>query len=103
MTLIYQGKILTKDHQQLALSLMNKVVPGMRWGVGDTAPQGATVYMKDGWLNMTHWTDWALNTTGVVVAGNETYVITVLSQHSDTEDSSKINKVCGDVAKLMTS
>jgi Beta-lactamase enzyme family len=103
VTLLYQGKILTKEHQQLALTLMNKVVPGMRWGVGDTAPQGATVYMKDGWLNVTSWTDWALNTTGVVVVGNETYAITVLSQHNTSEDWSKLNKVCGDVAKLMTS
>jgi Beta-lactamase enzyme family len=103
VTLLYQGKILTKEHQQLALTLMKSVVPGMRWGVGDTAPQGAIVYMKDGWLPLNQWTDWALNTTGVVVAGNETYVITVLSQHSDTEDWSKVNKVCGDVAKLLTS
>jgi hypothetical protein len=103
VALLYQGKILTKEHQQLALKLMNSVDPGMQWGVGDTAPQGATFYMKDGWLNVTSWTDWALNTTGVVVAGNETYAITVLSQHNTGEDWSKVNKVCGDVAKLLTS
>jgi hypothetical protein len=103
VTLLYQGKILSKEHQQLALRLMNTVDPGMQWGVGDTAPKGATVYMKDGWLNVTSWTDWALNTTGVVVVGNETYAITVLSQHNTSEDWSKLNKVCGDVAKLLTS
>jgi hypothetical protein len=103
VTLLYQGKILSKEHQQLALRLMNTVDPGMQWGVGDTAPKGATVYMKDGWLNVTSWTDWALNTTGVVVAGNETYAITVLSQHNTSEDWSKLNTVCGDVAKLLTS
>jgi hypothetical protein len=101
VTLLYQGKILTKEHQQLALNLMNHVDPGMQWGVGDTAPKGSTFYMKDGWLNVTSWTDWALNTTGVVVAGNETYAITVLSQHNTSEDWTNINKVCGDVAKLM--
>jgi hypothetical protein len=101
VTLLYQGKILTKDHQQLALNLMSHVDPGMQWGVGDTAPKGSTFYMKDGWLNVTSWTDWALNTTGVVVAGNETYAITVFSQHNTSEDWTNINKVCGDVAKLM--
>jgi hypothetical protein len=50
---------------------------------------------------VTSWTDWALNTTGVIVAGNETYAITVLSQHNTSEDWSNLNKVCGDVAKLM--
>jgi hypothetical protein len=102
VTLLYQGKILTKDHQQLALNLMNHVDPGMQWGVGDTAPKGSTFYMKDGWLNVTSWTDWALNTTGVVVVGNETYAITVLSQHNTSEDWSKLNKVCGDAAQLLT-
>jgi hypothetical protein len=101
VTMLYQGKILTKDHQQLALHLMNSVDPGMQWGVGETAPKGSTFYMKDGWLNVTSWTDWALNTTGVVVAGNETYAITVFSQHNTSEDWTNINKVCGDVAKLM--
>ena len=103
VTMLYQGKILTKDHQQLALHLMNSVDPGMQWGVGDTAPKGSTFYMKDGWLNVTSWTDWALNTTGVVVAGNETYAITVFSQHNTSEDWSKLEKVCGDAATLMTS
>jgi hypothetical protein len=104
VTLLYQGKILTKEHQQLALKLMNTVAPYERWGVGDTAPQGSTFYMKDGWWPIyDDYGNWALNTTGVVVAGNETYVITVLSNHSTSQDWSKINKVCGDVAKLMTS
>jgi hypothetical protein len=104
VTLLYQGQILTKDHQQLALKLMNSIAPGETWGVGDTAPKGSTFYMKDGWWPVyDNWNDWALNTTGVVVAGSETYVITVLSQHSTSEDWSKVNKVCGDVAKLMTS
>jgi hypothetical protein len=102
VTLLYQGKILTKEHQQLALKLMNNVDAGMQWGVGDTAPKGSTFYMKDGWLNVTSWTDWALNTTGVIVAGNETYAITVLSQHNTSQDWSKVNKVCGDAAKLLT-
>jgi hypothetical protein len=103
VTMLYQGKILTKDHQQFALKLMNSVDPGMQWGVGDTAPKGSTFYMKDGWLNVTSWTDWALNTTGVVVAGNEAYTITVFSQHNTSEDWSKLDKVCGDAAKLLTS
>ena len=69
---------------------------------GETAPQGSTFYMKDGWWPIyDDYGNWALNTTGVIVAGNETYVITVLSNHSTSQDWSKINKVCGDVAKLM--
>jgi hypothetical protein len=105
LALMYQGKILTSDHRQLALNLMNNIEADQRMGVGDTAPQGATYYMKDGWrpVDEANYTDWSLNTTGIVVAGNETYVISVFSNHYPRLDWTRVNKVCGDTAKLLTS
>jgi len=110
LTLLYQGKILTSEHRQLALNLMSHINcdldPGNAcMGVGTTAPQGATVYMKNGWraVDDTNYTDWTLNTSGIVVVGNETYVISVFSNHSAHDDWTAVNKVCGDTAKLLTS
>lgn len=101
LALLYQGKILTAEHRQLALGLLSNIETDQRWGVGDTAPKGATFYMKDGWRPVTNDNDWTLNTTGIVVVGNETYVISVFSQHQDSFDWTKVNKVCDGVGKAL--
>jgi hypothetical protein len=102
LTLLQQGKILTAEHRQFALNLMNNIEADHQWGVGDTAPKGAKFYMKDGWLTDYDGT-WLLNSVGIVTSGSETYIISVYSQENPTFDWSKVNKVCGDVAKLLTS
>ena len=81
---------------------MNNIEADNQWGVGDTAPKGAKFYMKDGWLTDYDGT-WLLNSVGIVTSGSETYIISVYSQENPTFDWSKVNKVCGDVAKLLTS
>jgi hypothetical protein len=101
LTLLQQGKILTPEHRQFALNLMNNIEADNQWGVGDTAPKGATFYMKDGWLPDNDGT-WLLNSVGIVTLGSETYTISVYSQENPTFDWTKVNKVCGDVAKLLT-
>ena len=50
LTLLYEGKILTTTDRALALNLMENIEPDQQIGVGDTAPSGATVAMKDGWV-----------------------------------------------------
>jgi hypothetical protein len=101
LTALQQGKILTTEHRQFALNLMSNIEADNQWGVGDTAPKGAKFYMKDGWLTDYDGT-WLLNSVGIVTLGNETYAISVYSQKNPTFDWSKVDKVCGDVAKLLT-
>ena len=99
LTLLYNGKILTANHRTLALSLMEQVESDQQVGVGDTAPQGATVAMKDGWV-----TDdnnlWVVNSSGIVTVGQETYIIAVYTQGQAVLDDGQtiVRHVCSSVA-----
>jgi hypothetical protein len=103
LTLLDKGQILTADDRQLALGLMREIEADQRMGAGETAPSGATVYMKDGWLNYPDPTLWNLNTSGIIVAGKETYILSVYSQNQSGEDWSKVDHVCALVAKALAS
>lgn len=102
LTLLQQGKILNDSDRKLAFNLMGNIESDMQWGVGDTAPKGATFYMKDGWLQYPD-DPWDLNSVGIVTQGNETYAIAVYSENNPTFDWSKVEHVCGTVAQLLTS
>jgi beta-lactamase class A len=99
--LLYTGQILTTGDRQLALALMGHIDPQQQMGIGATAPQGATYAMKDGWVpgpdNL-----WALNSSGIVTAGAETYILAVYTQHQPSYDWSKVEHVCGAIATLLT-
>jgi beta-lactamase class A len=100
LTLLQTGHILSAADRAYALSLMSHLDIG-RWGVGDTAPRGAQVYMKDGWVTGPDG-KWAQNSSGIVVAGGETYIISVYIAHQSRYDWGKIQHVCGAVASLLT-
>lgn len=102
LTLLYKGKILTSDHRTLALNLMENVESDQQVGVGDTAPNNATVALKDGWV--TGDDDlWAMNSSGIVMEGDETYVISVYTQEQDTlgDGQNITHRVCNTVASLL--
>jgi beta-lactamase class A len=102
LTLLYSGKILNTSHRALALNLMENVEPDQQTGVGETAPPEAIVALKDGWVigddNL-----WAVNSSGIVTVGNETYIISVFTQAQQAlEDGQDIaRKVCRSVASLL--
>ncbi len=102
LTLLHDGKILTAQHRALALSLMESIEPDQRTGVGDTAPDGATVAMKDGWVPGPDGL-WAMNTSGIVTVSGETYIVSVYTQDDDSlDDGWAITRtVCGTVAKIL--
>jgi beta-lactamase class A len=104
LTLLQNGKILNSNHRTLALNLMKNVEPDQRVGVGDTAPPNAIVALKDGWVTGYDGL-WAVNSSGIVTAGRETYIISVYTQGQQTlEDGESITrKVCGTVAALLGS
>jgi Beta-lactamase enzyme family len=74
LTRLYEGTILTAYHRSLAFYYMEHVEADQRVGVGDTAPEGATVALKDGWVVAPDGL-WAMNSSGIVMLGQETYVI----------------------------
>jgi beta-lactamase class A len=92
LMLLQTGQTLNADDRALALDLMSRIDIG-RWGVGTTAPTGAKIYMKDGWV--TGPDDlWYQSSSGIVVAGDETYIISVYSRQKNY-DWSKVEHVCG--------
>lgn len=102
LTLLHQGKVLNAQDRSLAFNLMENIEPDQQTGVGDTAPNGATVAMKDGWVpgpdNL-----WAMNSSGIVTVGSETYIIAVYTQHeNELQDGWNITEhVCGAVGQLL--
>ncbi len=99
LTLLQTGQILSAADRAFALSLLGHVELG-RWGVGDTAPPGARIYMKDGWVTGPDGR-WAQNSSGIVVVGGETYIISVYAQNQPGEDWSKVDHVCALVANAL--
>lgn len=85
LTLLHEGKVLNAGHRALALNLMQNVESDQQIGVGDTAPQGATVALKDGWVPAPDGL-WAMNSSGIVTVGSETYIIAVYTQHEGSLD-----------------
>lgn len=102
LTLLQTGKILNAQDRQLALSLMEQVESDQQVGVGDTAPSGATVAMKDGWVPAPDGS-WVMNSSGIVTSGKETYIISVYTTEQNSLDDGQAisRKVCGTVASLL--
>ena len=104
LTDLYNGTILTAHHRQLAFYWMEHIESDQQVGVGDTAPGGTTVAMKDGWLpgpdNL-----WAMNSSGIVMQGQETYIISVYTHEQPTLGNGQAiaRRVCSTVAQLLLS
>ena len=103
LTLLYNGQILTAQDRKLAFNLMENIESDQQVGVGDTAPRGAVVAMKDGWLPGPDDL-WAMNSSGIVMAGKETYIISVYTQEQNSlqDGQAFARHVCGAVASLLT-
>ncbi len=102
LTMLHDGKVLNAQDRATALNLMENIESDQQTGVGDTAPQGATVAMKDGWVQGPDGL-WAMNSSGIVTVGHETYIIAVYTQEQNTLDSgwAITRQVCGKVAQLL--
>jgi beta-lactamase class A len=103
LTLLYNGQILTAPDRNLAFYLMENIETDQQVGVGDTAPPGAVVAMKDGWLPGPDGL-WAMNSSGIVMVGKETYIISVYTQEQNSlQDGQAIAQhICRAVASLLT-
>lgn len=102
LTLLHDGKILNQQDRNLALKLMENIDPAQQIGVGYTAPDGAVVAMKDGWLQGPDDL-WAVNTSGILTLDDETYIISVYSDEQNTIDDgcSIANHICSVVASAL--
>lgn len=103
LTQLYNGTILTANDRAMAFHLMQNIESDQRWGVGDTAPAGATVSMKNGWLPGPDGL-WTVNTSGIVTVNGITYIVSVYTQEqaSLAAGQSIVQTVCGDVTSAFT-
>jgi beta-lactamase class A len=99
---LYEGSILTRHDRQLAFYLMEHVEADQRAGVGDTAPAGATVALKDGWVPGPDGL-WAVNSSGIVMTSRETYIIAVYTQEEPSLGAglTVIRQICRTVASRL--
>ncbi len=101
LALLYEGRVLNSADRHLALDLLSHVEADQQWGIGDTAPPGATVYMKDGWLDYPTPGIWTLSSSGIVSTKSETYVLVIYTQNQPALDWSKVQYVARTVAQLL--
>jgi beta-lactamase class A len=102
LTHLHDGTILTAGDRATALNLMQHVEADQQWGVGDTAPAGATFAMKNGWVPGPDGL-WSVNTSGIVNAGGETYIISVYTQEQQSlaDGQAIVQQVGGVVASSL--
>jgi beta-lactamase family protein len=78
--------LLSDAQRTYALSLMENVAPGQRWGVSGGVPAGVTVALKNGWLPLNDAnTDWQINSVGWVSGDGRDYLVAVLTTGNPTE------------------
>ncbi|HKS70276.1 MAG TPA: serine hydrolase, partial [Ktedonobacterales bacterium] len=104
LTALHDGRVLNAQDRALALGLMSQIESDQQTGVGSTAPRGASYWMKDGWVPASNGL-WAMNSSGIVTLGGETYIIAVYSQNKGSLDDGWgiAEHVCGAVGQLLTS
>jgi hypothetical protein len=78
--------LLSGAARSYALSLMEHVTAGQRWGISGGVPAGVTVALKDGWLPLNSGaTNWQVNSVGWISGDGRDYLIAVLSTGNPTE------------------
>jgi beta-lactamase class A len=83
LTKLHDGTILTATDRATALNLMGNIENDQQWGVGESAPNGATFAKKNGWLPGPDGL-WTVNSSGIVTAGKETYILSVYTQEQQS-------------------
>lgn len=102
LTRLYEGTILTAYHRSLAFYYMEHVEADQQVGVGDTAPRGATVALKDGWVPAPDGL-WAMNSSGIVMLGQETYIIASYTREDPSllAGQNAVRQICAYVASQL--
>ncbi|MFE4372849.1 serine hydrolase [Streptomyces sp. NPDC056835] len=72
------NSVLDDDRRAYALDLMNQVIPSQRWGVPAGAPSGATVHVKNGWLQRSSG-GWRVHSVGAFTGQGHDYGLAVLT------------------------
>lgn len=102
LTAFYYGQLTNSSDRALGLSLMQRVESDQRMGVGYSAPRGAYVALKDGWVQGPD-RRWATNSSGIISYHGETYIISVYTQElgSLNYGFGILNSVCAQAERAL--
>lgn len=102
LTQLHDGTILTAADRATALNLLENVETDQQWGVGATAPRGATFAMKDGWLPGPDGL-WTVSSSGIVTTRGETYILAVYTreQQSLTAGQAALQHICSGIGSSL--
>jgi beta-lactamase class A len=84
-SLVYPNSVLDPASQAAAQNLMENLETDQRWGVSAGVPTGVTVALKDGWVPLTSYYDWQVNSVGWVDGDGCNYVLAILTDDNDSE------------------
>ncbi|MFE4645334.1 serine hydrolase [Streptomyces sp. NPDC056730] len=90
--------VLDDDRRAYALGLMNQVIPAQRWGVPTGAPDGATVHVKNGWLQRSSG-GWRVHSVGAFTGQGHDYGLAVLT--ADNTDMPASVAVIENIARVV--
>ena len=81
---------------------MSHIESDQQFGVGDSAPNGASFWMKNGWVTGPDGA-WDVNSSGIVKVGGETYIVTVYNGElgSFQQGIDIVNHVCGAIGQSL--
>jgi beta-lactamase class A len=83
---LFAGPLLSPADRQYAMSLMENVEPGQRWGVSTGVPAGVSVALKNGWVPLTAPdANWQINSEGWISGDGRDYLVAVLATGNPSE------------------
>lgn len=102
LDLLHEGKVLNATDRALAFKLMEHIQADQRVGVGDSSPAGATIALKDGWVQGPDGL-YVMNSSGIVTLGPETYIVAAytMDDRSFGEGFKIVRHICGIIGARM--
>ena len=71
--------------QRYELGLMENIESDQDWGVSAGVPAGVSVALKNGWVPLTSYTDWEINSIGRIKGDGRDYLIAILTAHDPSQ------------------
>jgi len=85
---LFNATMLSSTDTNTAFVLLESVDADERNGLGDATADGANVAMKDGWVQEPD-NLWAVNSSGILMWQDDSYVVTIYTKEQATEDAGK--------------
>lgn len=82
----YPNSVLDPASRNYELGLMENVATYEHWGVSAGPPANVTVALKNGWVPITGYNNWQINSIGFINGDDRQYVLAVLTSGDQSEN-----------------